>query len=70
MRQGRKAYARGAARKEPARQPDRVQDGQTEPPSVQALDLVVQEADVEPRIVGHEHAVAGEVEETVDCGPG
>ena len=37
---------------------------------MQALDLVVQKADVEPRVVSHEHAVAGEVEEAGDCGPG
>ena len=70
VRQRRKAHARGAAGEKPPRQPDRVQDGQAEPPSMQPLDLMVQKADVEPRIVGHEHAVAGEIEEAGDSDPG
>ena len=49
------------------RQPDGVDDLGGDSPARQPLDLAVEEADVEPCVVGDEHRVAGELEETTHC---
>ena len=45
------------------REPDGVDDGRRDPPAGQPLDLAVEEADVEARVVRDEHRVAGELQE-------
>ena len=63
VRQRGEADALLAAREQPACEPDRVDDRRRDPAAGQPLDLPIEEPHVEPRVVGDEHGVAGEVEE-------
>ena len=55
--------AADAALQEPPRQPDGVDHRRRDPPPGDPLDLAVEEPEVEARVVGDEHVVAGEPQE-------
>ena len=63
MRERREPDARDPAGEHSPREPDGVDDRRGDSPARQPLHLAVEEADVEARVVGDEHRVAGELEE-------
>ena len=63
VRERREPDALDPAGEQPPREPDGVDDRCGDSPAGQPLDLAVEEADVEARVVRDEHRVAGELEE-------
>ena len=64
VRERREPDALDPAGEHSPREPDGVDDRCGDSPAGQPLDLAVEEADVEARVVRDEHRVAGELEET------